>query len=365
MGTQMRTTYRQELRLLSTRTRIGWALVLGAVLLYLPTVLENRTILGYALSDTQLLGVGLPQINFALIAIMGAVALNLLVGYTGLLSMGHAAFFAIGAMVAAILSVQHGVSFPIVILAAGVVGGLVGAFFGLPSLRLRGLYLLLSTLGLHFITLYVFLRYQTDNYGPAGISFTSPSLFGLQLDNDRTWYFLLVVAAGVVLLVSRNLLSSRQGRAMVAVRDHDIAAGAIGIHVGKHRIKTFALTSFMVSALGALYVFYLGTASYDTYTLDFVIGYFAMIIIGGMGSLTGAVLGALLWQLTPQILETLSTSVDPGTPLVGDMLGRYQGQTVSLLLGVLVIVILMFKPTGLNGIWLDVKRGVTRWPYSS
>lgn len=361
----MRTTYRQDLRLLSTRARIGWALILGAVLLYLPSVLENRTLFGMALTDTQLLGIGLPQLNFALIAIMGAVALNLLVGYTGLLSMGHAAFFAIGAMVAAILSVQHDVPFPVVVLVSGTVGALVGAFFGLPSLRLKGLYLLLSTLGLHFITIYVFMRYQVDNYGPAGITFEPPSLFGLALDDDRTWYFLLVALAAIVLLVSRNLLASRQGRAMIAVRDHDIAAGSLGIHVGKHRIKTFALTSFMVSAVGSLYVYYLGTASYDSYTLDFVIGYFAMIIIGGMGSLTGAVLGALLWQLTPQILETLSTSVDPTTPLLGDMLGRYQGQTVSLVLGVLVIVILMFKPAGLNGIWLDVKRGVTRWPYSS
>jgi branched-chain amino acid transport system permease protein len=365
MESRMRTTYKQDLRLLRNPARIAWALLFGAFLLYLPTVLENRTLFGMLLTDTQLLGIGLSQINFALIAVMGAVALNLLIGYTGLLSMGHAAFFAIGAMVAAILSVQHDVPFPLVVLAAGVVGAIVGAIFGLPALRLRGLYLLLSTLSLHFITLYVFMRYQVDNYGPAGITFESPNLFGISFDNDRSWYFLFVVLAGIVLLVSRNLLSGREGRAMIAVRDHDVAAGALGVHVGKQRIKVFALTSFMVSAVGALYVYYLGTATYDSYTLDFVIGYIAMIIIGGMGSLTGAVLGALLWSLTPQILETLSQSVDPGTPVLGDLLGRYQGQTVSLLLGLLVIVILMFKPAGLNGIWLDIKRGVTRWPYSS
>lgn len=361
----MRTSYRQDMRLLGNRARVVWAVVLVAVVLYLPTVLEDRMIFGYVLSDAQTLGIGLPQMNFALIAIIAAVALNVLVGYTGLLSMGHAAFFAIGAMTAAILDVQHGAPFEVVVLGAGVAGALVGAFFGLPSLRLRGLYLLLSTLALHFIAAYIFLQYQTKNYGPAGISFEAPSMLGYVLDEDRKWFFFLVVMAALTLLICRNLFSMREGRSFVALRDHDVAAGSLGIFVGGQRIKAFAFTSFIVSAAGALYAYYLGTVSSDVYTLDFVINYFAIIIIGGMGSLTGAVLGALLWQLLPQVLETMSNEVDPTTPVVGDLLGQYQGQTVSLILGVLVILILLFKPVGLNGIWLGIKRGVTRWPYSS
>jgi branched-chain amino acid transport system permease protein len=157
----------------------------------------------------------------------------------------------------------------------------------------------------------------------------------------------------------------RQGRAMVAIRDHEVAAGSLGIAVGAHRIKAFAMTSFFTSAAGALYVYYLGNTSSDVYTLEFVINYFAIIIIGGMGSLLGAVLGAILWQLLPQALTTLSQSVDPATPVLGDLLGQYQGQTVSLILGLLVILIMIFRPAGLAGVWLAVKRGVTRWPYSS
>jgi branched-chain amino acid transport system permease protein len=112
-------------------------------------------------------------------------------------------------------------------------------------------------------------------------------------------------------------------------------------------------------------VYYLGHTTSDAYTLEFVINYFAIIIIGGMGSLLGSVLGAILWTLLPQVLQTLSTSVDPTTPVVGNLLQNYQGQMVGVILGLLIILIMVFKPSGLNGIWLDLRRGVTRWPYSS
>jgi branched-chain amino acid transport system permease protein len=361
----MHTNYRQEMRLLSSRSRVFWLVVLVAALWYLPSVLNNRMIFGYGLTDTQLLGVGLPQVNFALIAVMAAVALNLLVGYTGLLSLGHAAFFSVGAITSAVLGVQHDVPFPLVILASGCAGAVVGAFFGLPSLRLRGLYLLLSTLALHFIALYVFLTYQTHNFGPAGITYDAPSVFGWTVDSDDRWYVLLVVLAGVVLLLARNLLAMREGRSLVAIRDHDVAAGSLGIHVGRQRIKSFAMTSFITSAVGALYVYYLGNTSSDAYSLEFVINYFAIIIIGGLGTLSGSVFGALLWTLLPQALQTLSGSVSPDTFVVGNLLSNYQGQTANIVLGLLIIAIMLFKPTGLSGIWLGIKRGVVRWPYSS
>jgi len=119
------------------------------------------------------------------------------------------------------------------------------------------------------------------------------------------------------------------------------------------------------SACGALYVYYLGSTSSDAYTLEFVIAYFAIIIIGGMGSLLGPVLGAIIWTLLPQVLSTAATSVDPSTPVIGNLLQTYQGQTVGLILGLLIILIMVFKPAGLNGMWLDLRRGVSRWPYSS
>ena len=188
----------------------------------------------------------------------------------------------------------------------------MGAFFGLPSLRLRGLYLLLSTFALHFIALYVFREYQNRNFGFSGISFEAPSVFGFTFDSETKWYYLFVLAAALTLLTSRNLLNTREGRSLVAIRDHDVAAGALGVAVGRQRIKSFAITSFITSAIGALYVYYLGTTTYEAYSLEFVINYFAIIIIGGMGSLLGSVLGAVVWILLPQILQTFAQNVVPG-----------------------------------------------------
>jgi len=359
------TSYRREMRIVRGRAQLGWLALLVALLLYLPSILENRAFLNYYFTENQLLGIGLPQVNFALIAIMGAVALNLLVGYTGLLSLGHSAFFAIGAMSGGVLGVQAGLPFIVVVLGAGIFGAVVGTLVGLPSLRLRGLYLLLSTLALHFIVLYLFLRYQLKQFGPAGISFDTASIAGLDLSTDRRWYFLLLVVAALFIVVTRNLLKMREGRAFIAIRDHEVAAAATGVNPAAVKLKAFAVSSFMVSVAGVLYGYTLGTATSESYTLGFAIDFYAMIIIGGMGSLLGAVLGAIVWQLLPQVLQTLSGNIDPGTPVLGDLLAKYQAQTVSIILGVCIILILMFKPAGLNGIWMGAKRAVTRWPYTS
>jgi branched-chain amino acid transport system permease protein len=359
------TSYREDVRLFGTNQRRFWLVVLVLVLLYLPTVLEERNVFGYYLTNTQLLGLGLPQVNQALIAILGAVALNVLVGYAGLLSLGHAAFFAVGAMAAGVVGTQWGAPFPVAILAAGVAGAVIGTVVGLPSLRVRGLYLLLSTLALHFITLYVFLEYQLDNFGPAGIPFDPPEIGPFTIDTDVKWYFMLLVFVVVTLLVSKNLLRTREGRAFVAIRDHDIAAGSLGVNVAAVKLKAFAYSSFIVSVAGALFAYNLGTATREIYTLNFVIEFYAMIIIGGMASLLGAVLGALLWQLLPGILDTISLETGGSTPVIGDLVEKYQAQTVSLVLGTLILLILIFKPEGLTGIWQAVKRAFVRWPYTT
>jgi branched-chain amino acid transport system permease protein len=347
----MHTSYRQERRLFANPQRVAFALVLVALLLYLPNV--------------QPLAIGLVQVNLALIAIMAAIALNLLVGFTGLISLGHAAFFAVGALAAALFGTEWGLPFGLVLLAAGCAGAVAGTLVGLPSLRLRGLYLMLATLALHFIVLYVFLRYMLARFGPGGIPYDVPTLGSLAIDSDERWYFLLLALAALTLLAVRNLLRMRAGRAFVAVRDHDVAAAALGMNVAAVRLQAFAASSFIVSVAGALYAYNLGNTTTSNYTLALVVGYFAMILIGGMGSLLGAVLGALVWTLLPQVIDTVSAGVDPSTPVVGSLLDRYQDQLVALILGVLVLVLLRVKPEGLNGIWLSAKRVVTQWPYTS
>jgi branched-chain amino acid transport system permease protein len=356
-------SYRQERRLFKKPSHYVVLVIAVALLILLPQIMTTRSIFGIPLTDAQLLGIGQSQINLVLISIMGAVALNLLVGYTGLISLGHAAFFAVGAAAAGYFGVQLHLPFLLVLLLAGVAGAVVGLLIGLPSLRLKGLYLMLATLALHFVVLYLFLQYQLKFFTPAGISYLPPSIGPININSDGAWYWLLLIFAALLLFGLRNFMRTRQGRSFIAVRDHDIAAASLGMNVPMVRLRAFAVSSFIVAVVGALFAYNIGNVADGSFTLDFVIGYFAMIIIGGMGSTTGAVFGAILWVLLPQVLQTASVQVSPDTPFIGPILSTYQGQIVSIILGILIILILRFKPGGLNGYWQALKGMVQQWPY--
>jgi branched-chain amino acid transport system permease protein len=350
------TSYRQDLRVLPQRPRQWlWVLLGTAFLIYVPTWVGN----------SAPLGIGSADVNFALLTIMGAVALNLLVGYTGLLSMGHAAFLALGAFGAALLGVKAGVPFWLTVILSGCMGALVGVFVGLPSLRLRGLYLLLSTLALNFIALFLFLKYQLHAFGPAGINYPYPSFLGITFNTDTKWYFLLLVCVIGTMVLSRNILGSRDGRAFVAVRDSDVAAAVAGVNVSAIKLKAFALSSFIVAFAGALYAYYVSTVNQDTYSLNQVIGYYAAVIVGGLGSLSGAVYGALLYTLLPPILTQLSNDVGPNAPVIGHLLSQHAGDLNLVIFGIVVLVILIVRPAGLASIATSVGQAFRRWPFSS
>jgi len=355
-GSRLTTNYRQDLRVMPRGPWPWLCLIVGvAFLVYVPTWVEN----------SAPLGIGSADVNFALITIMGAIALNLLVGYTGLLSMGHAAFLALGAFGAALLGVKAGVPFWITVILSGCMGALVGALVGLPSLRLRGLYLLLSTLALNFIALFLFLKYQLHAFGPAGINYPYPSFLGITFNNDTKWYFLLIVCVIGTMLLSRNLLRSRDGRAFVAVRDSDVAAGVTGVNVAAIKLKAFALSSFIVAFAGALYAYYVSTVNQDSFSLDQVIGYYACVIVGGLGSLSGAVYGALLYSLLPPILTQLSNDVGPNAPVIGPLLAQHASDLNLVIFGVVVLLILMVRPAGLASIASSIGQSFRRWPFSS
>lgn len=339
---------------LSVVRRVVVITLVAVVLFVLPSYLEQR----------QVLGVGLPQLNLALVAVMGAVALNLLVGRTGLISLGHAAFFAVGAITGAVLGGQIALPFPIVLAGAMAAGAVVGTVVGLPSLRLRGLFLMLATLALHFIVLYLFTQYMLDNFGPTGIFYDVPAIGNFVIDSERRWYFLLLTAVVITIAVTHNLVRGRHGRAFLAVRDHDIAAASIGINVARTRLVAFAVSSSIVTVAGVLYAYYLGLMSNEAFDLTLVVGYFAMIIIGGMSRISGAVAGAIVWQFLPQLVETASLQLAGSSPGLSEALARYQGQVVSIILGILVLLVLRYRPDGLVGIWTSIRRSARNWPYS-
>ena len=361
------TSYRQQMRLVRTNAMRVWVVVMVAGLLYLPWVIDQRSLFGLHVSKHQLLNMDMTQINTTLILLVGALGLNLVTGYTGMISIGNAGFFALGAIVASAAGIKwwH-LPFPVVILMCGISGAAVGVLVGLPALRIRGIYLLLATLGFHYVMVFLFLKYQITWFGFGSVDFLRPAtLFGYALDTEIRWYYFLLGFAVFWFVLTKNLLRTRQGRSLIAVRDQEFAASTAGINVPYARIMSFAVSSFMITAAGGIYGWYLGSVGADTFTLLFAIGFIAMIVIGGEGSLVGTVLGTLVWQLTPKALEAgaeMSAGISPGTKT---WITQWQTQLTLAIFGILILVVMVYQPTGLAGIWTRVKRSFVRWPYTT
>jgi branched-chain amino acid transport system permease protein len=335
-----------------TATPLRWIWLIAAVALicYLPFVLTDRAIFGVRLSNMQLLNIGLTQVNLMLIAILGAISLNYLTGCAGLISIGHAAFYAVGAIAGAVTGTQWGWPFPLVLVAAAVAGALAGVVAGLPSLRVRGLYFVLSTLALHFIVVFLLAEYQYKFFDVVGIPFNEAKVGPIVLDSPMRWYFFLLPVVVVVYLCLRNTLRSREGRALMAMRDHELAATSAGIDVRILRLKAFAFSSAIAAMAGALYAYYLTNVSAEFFSINFAIQFIAMIIIGGMGSLSGSVVGAAIWLLLPAVITGFATQMGGSSGIVGKLLTESKPQLVNLVFGLLVILLLIFAPGGIGGL---------------
>lgn len=339
---------------------LRWAIGL-AVLAYLPVILSERAIFGIPLSNMQLLNLGLTQINLMLIAMLGALSLNYLTGSAGLISIGHAAFYATGAMTAAITGSQLGWPFPLVLLSAGVSGALMGLLAGLPSLRVRGLYFVLSTLAVHHVVVYIFLEYQFKFFDVVGIPYPAADLFGFALSTPMRWYFFLLLLVIAIYAGLQASLRTREGRAMQAMRDHELAATSTGVDVRILRLKSFALSSAIASMAGAIYAYFLTNVTSEAFGISFAIQFIAMIIIGGMGSQPGSLVGAAIWLLLPSIIGGLAPRASEATGLVRLLFVESRAQFIQLIFGLLVIGLLIFAPRGITGLGRNIRDLVASW----
>jgi branched-chain amino acid transport system permease protein len=328
---------------------IWWALCV-AFLCYLPVVLTDRAIFGVRLTNMQLLNLGMSQVNLMLIAMLGAISLNYLTGCAGLISIGHAAFYATGAMTAAITGTQWGWPFPLVLASAGLAGALVGALAGLPSLRVRGLYFVLSTLAVHYVVAYVFLEYQFKFFDVVGVPFNAASIGSFEINTSTRWYFFLLPLVALVYWGLNNTLKTREGRVMMAMRDHELATTSVGVDVRILRLKAFALSSSIAAMAGALYAYFMSNATSEAFGINFAIQFIAMIIIGGMGSLGGALIGAAVWLLLPSIISGFASQASDSTGLVRLLLVEHKAQLVQVIFGMMIILLLIFAPGGIAAI---------------
>ncbi|MCK5750103.1 MAG: branched-chain amino acid ABC transporter permease [Oricola sp.] len=292
------------------------------------------------------------------LASIGALALALLTGIAGQISLGHAGLIAAGAFTAGILYKEVGAPFWITLPASAMTGALLGIVFGLPSLRLRGLYLAVSTLALHFLVVYLGGEYETKRGFSTGILIDPPKIFGYEIYAPRAWYFVLAAAAAITLLVCVNLMRSRSGRAWRASHSNETVAEALGMNVARYKLLAFVISSSITAVAGALFAYYRGFVSIEAFSLYLTIQYVAMIIIGGMGTLLGALLGALFVTLFPYLIEGLM-SVMPGAD-------RLAGSVFAVnyaAFGAVMILFLVFEPQGLVGIWRRIRNYFLLWPF--
>jgi branched-chain amino acid transport system permease protein len=292
------------------------------------------------------------------LASVGALSLMLLTGYAGQISLGHAGLIAAGAFTTGILAREIHAPFWITLPASAVTGMVLGFVFGLPSLRLRGLYLAVSTLALHFVVIYLGGEYETKRGFSTGIIVEPPSLADFKLSGGRFWYFVLLAAAAVSLLICINLLRSRSGRAFRAIHARETVAEALGISIAGYKLLAFVISSSMTSVAGCLFAYYRGFVSIEAFDLFLTIQYVAMIIIGGMGSLLGALLGAAFVTLLPYAIEALLHLLPNVEKFAGDIFAVNYAS-----FGVVMILFLVFEPLGLVGIWHRLQNYFLLWPF--
>ena len=300
-----------------------------------------------------------------LVLSLAALGLNILTGYAGQLSLGAAAFMAIGAFMAynAVLRIPG-----VPILVAFAIGGLcaaaVGIVFGLPSLRIKGLYLAVATLACQFFVLWAINRIGWfSNHSSSGvITAQHMQILGYAVDTPATKYLLTLFVVSIMALAAKNLMRSETGRAFMAVRDMDVAASVIGIPMMKTKLLAFAISSFYCGVAGALYAYcYLGTVEPEAFTLDLSFRVLFMIIIGGVGSIMGSFLGAAFITLFPILLSVASKWVE--NMLNIEMSHAVVSNTEAIIFGSLIIFFLIVEPLGLARLWQVAKEKLRLWPF--
>ncbi len=306
----------------------------------------------------------LSVLNLILIAVVGAIGLNILVGYTDQVSIGHGAFMSVGAYTAAHLITQLNAPFWIAVPAGGLMAAAIGTLVGIPSLRIKGLYLAIATLAAQLIIEWTINHVPWVSGGTQStIQVGPPSVFGTPLTSAWQMYLFLMFFVILAMVVTQNLIRSRIGRAFIAIRDQDIAAEIIGINIFRYKLWAFAISSFYAGVTGVLYTYYLGIANYEQFQLDVSINFLAMVIIGGLGSTLGPVFGAIFVTLLPIVTRRVLESAGGLFFSASDLSAVIPSLRLAIF-GALIIFFLVVEPEGLNRLWRNIRNYFRVWPFS-
>lgn len=338
-------SYSRDEALFDSRTQYTWLAILAGSLFVFP----------FVASEYWLYLACLVAIN-----IVSTTGLNILTGYTGLVSLGQAAFMGIGAYAVAYMDNHFGAPIVINLLVAGGVAMLGGIIVGIPSLRVKGLYLAISTIAASMILHFIFSNWSSVTGGTGGVTISPPSVLGFSLDTSFRFYWMVVPVTVIMLLGAANLFRTRIGRAFIAIRDRDISAEVLGIPLLQYKLLSFALSSFYAGVAGGLWAYFFRIVTPESFPLSMSIFFLTAIIVGGMGSLLGSILGAIFVTMIPEVLK-LMVGVLPISADATLILSPVR----TIVFGLLIIAFLILEPLGLQEIWRRIRRFFHLWPFKS
>lgn len=355
-----KTSYTQDIQLFRDKVDMGWYVVLAVVVIAVPFLLSE-----YYVGET----------TWVFIYGLCGVSLMTLVGYTGLVSLGHAAFLGIGAYAHAFF-LERGVPWIGSVAMAVVITTACGFVVGLPALRMTGIYLAIATLAFSVIIQEVFSRWESVTHGFAGMPVTPPVIFGVSFADPREFYFLCLFFLAIALWATRNLLRSPTGRAWIAIRDSEIAAQSMGVHLALYKSMAFAYSAGIMGLAGALFAHKIAYLAPDIFTILLSIQMLLLVIVGGLGSLHGAVFGAIFVALLPPLiailrdevpdsLANLSASTGVGLfHIVGDALGGFfkKPGVEAGIFGLILVLVILLEPLGIYGRWMKIRLFFSTFP---
>ena len=340
------TNYSQDMAVVQTRVRWGWLVFCVLLFAAFPVFLSDGL---------------LSILIYICITTIAVQVLNILTGYCGQISLGHAAFMGVGAYTSAVMVTKYGLPFWIALPSAGLTAGVVGTIFGAPALRIKGFYLALSTLAAQVIIGFILVHWKSMTGGAWGLQTTPPKLWGINFNTDCKYYYLVVIVAAIMIYFAKRLAMTRTGRAFVAVRDNDMAAQAMGVNIYTYKLLAFFIGCFYAGIAGALLVHYMRLAYAEYYGLHHSVLYLGILVVGGMGSVLGPILGAFFITVLQEISYALGPPIAHAVPFLFNSIGK---ALPDILVGLVFMLILIFEPRGLAHRWELFKMSYRLWPFS-
>lgn len=340
--------YEQEMAVFSTDFGRLWAAI-GLLLLFTVVPLWASPYMIYVF-------------NMIGIAAIAATGLNILIGFTGQISLGHGAFFGVGAYAGAILATTLHLPMFLSVPLSGLVTAGIGMIFGIPSGRLKGLYLTIATLAGQFIIEYLLIHWESLTKGTMGITLPPVRIIGQSTMGDVGFYYVIFIAVAGMIWIAINLMRTRYGRAFIAIRDNDRAAEGMGIPIFPYKLLSFGISSFYAGFAGALWAFYMGSITAEPFNLGLSVEYIAMVIIGGLGSISGSVFGAVFITLLNESLR-FGTEALMNTGMVSQS-GLNVAPLREFVFGLAIVLFILFEPRGLAEVWRIVRSSFRLWPFS-